>query len=194
MQTNQIGTFRNSFVLFYTIYAIRLIIMSEQHTNEHESVIKTPKQLIVAVIAAFLVPIIIVVLLVEFVTSGNLPEAGSDAQTPEAIATRIQPVADIGYTFKDITAPKVLASGEVVYHATCAACHAAGVAGAPKVGDQAAWAPRLKAGYEKVLDAALHGLNAMPAKGGNPDLDDIEVARAMVYMANQSGGNFKEPQ
>lgn len=167
--------------------------MSNAH-DEHESVIKTPKQLIVAILAAFIVPIIIVVLLVKFVTYGNLPNAGSDAQTPEAIAARIKPISDIDYTFKDASAPKQLLSGEEIYKTTCLACHGAGVAGAPKVGDVAAWAPRLKEGYDKVVGIALKGLNAMPAKGGNADLDDIEVARAVVFMVNQSGGNFKEPE
>jgi len=167
--------------------------MSDAH-DEHESVIKTPKQLIVAILAAFVVPIIVVVLLVKYVTSGQLPNAGSDAQTPEAITARLQPISDIGYTFKDASAPKQLLSGEEIYKSTCVACHGAGVAGAPKVGDVAAWAPRLKEGYDKVVGIAIHGLNAMPAKGGNPDLDDIEVARAVVFMANQSGGSFKEPE
>ncbi len=167
--------------------------MSDAH-DEHESAIKTPKQLIVAVIAAFVVPIICIILLVQYVTNGKLPDAGSDAQTPEAVAVRIQPVSDIGYSFKDANAVKTLMTGEELYKSTCAACHGAGVAGAPKMGDVAAWAPRLKDNYEKVLSYALHGLNAMPAKGGNPDLDDIEVARAVVYMVNQSGGNFKEPE
>lgn len=166
--------------------------MSDAH-DEHESAIKTPKQLFVAVIAAFVVPITCIVLLVQFVTSQNLPDAGSDAQSPEAIAARIQPVSDIGYTFKDVNAPKQLMSGEEVFKSTCVACHGAGVAGAPKFGDVSAWAPRIKQGYDKVLQYALHGLNAMPAKGGNADLDDIEVARAMVYMVNNSGGSFKEP-
>ena len=167
--------------------------MSDAH-DEHESAIQTPKQLIVAVIAAFAVPIICIVLLVQYVTSENLPAAGSTAQTPEAIVARIQPVSDVGYTFKDANAPKQLLSGEEVFKSTCIACHGAGVAGAPKFSDLAAWAPRIKEGYDKVLDHALHGFNAMPAKGGNADLDDVEVARAMVYMVNHSGGSFKEPE
>ena len=162
--------------------------------DEHESPIKTPNQLIVAVIAAFVVPIICIVLLVQYVTSGNLPAAGSNAQTPEAIAARIQPVSDQGFTFKDVSGPKQLQTGEQIFKTTCVACHGAGVAGAPKFGDASAWAPRFKAGYDKVLDHALHGYNAMPAKGGNADLDDIEIARAMVYMVNNSGGSFKEPE
>ncbi|MFC5473187.1 c-type cytochrome [Paraherbaspirillum soli] len=167
--------------------------MSDAHNEEHQSAIKTPKQLIVAIAAGFLVPIICIVLLVQYVTHDKKVGAGSDSQTAEAVTARISPVADAGFTFKDVNAPKQLLAGEEVFKSTCAACHAAGVAGAPKVGDAGAWGPRIAAGFDKVLDHALHGLRAMPAKGGNPDLDDVEVARAVVYMANQSGGKFKEP-
>ena len=66
--------------------------------NEHETVIKTPKQLIAAVIAGFLVPIICIVLLVQYVSNEKKVGAGSDSQTPEAIAARLRPVADEGFT------------------------------------------------------------------------------------------------
>ena len=167
--------------------------MSDAH-NEHESAIKTPKQLIAAIVAAILVPIIIIVLLVQYVTGDPKTGAGSDSQTPEAIAARIAPVADQGYTLKDANAPKQLASGEDVYKGTCTNCHASGAAGSPKFGDAAAWAPRIKQGYDTLLAHALAGKGGMPAKGGNTDLDDVEVARAVVYMANQSGAKFKEPE
>jgi cytochrome c5 len=167
--------------------------MSDAH-NEHESVIKTPKQLIAAVAAGFLIPIIIIVLLVQYVAHDSKVGAGSDGQTPEAIAARLKPVADEGFNFVDVNAPKQLMAGDAVYKATCAACHDSGAAGAPKTGDAGAWAARLAKGQNTVVKNALNGLNAMPAKGGNPDLDDIEVARAVVFMANQSGGKFKEPE
>lgn len=166
--------------------------MSDAH-NEHQSAIKTPKQLIAAVAAGFLVPIICIVLLVEFVTNEPKEGAGSNAQTPEAIMDRIAPVADVGYTFKDASTPKVLQTGEQVYKATCIACHGAGLAGAPKVGDAAAWGPRIAEGFDTLVSHAINGIRAMPAKGGNPDLDDIEVARTVAYMANQGGAKFKEP-
>lgn len=167
--------------------------MSDAH-NEHESAIRTPKQLIAAVAAGFLIPIICIVLLVEYVASADKVGAGSEAQTPEAVAARIKPVADEGFTLKDVNAPKVLQSGEAVYKAVCAACHATGAAGAPKTGDAGGWSARLAQGYTKLVDHAIHGLRAMPPKGGNPDLDDVEVERAVVYMANQSGAKFKEPE
>jgi cytochrome c5 len=167
-------------------------IMSDAH-NEHESAIKTPKQLVAAVIGFFAVTIIGIILLVQFVTTTKLTGAGSNSQAPEEVAARIAPVADAGYTLKDANAPKVLQTGEAIYTSTCAACHGAGVAGAPKFGDAGAWGARIAQGYDTVVKHAIEGLRAMPAKGGNPDLDDVEVARAVVYMANSSGGKFKEP-
>lgn len=167
--------------------------MSDAH-NEHESAIRTPKQLAAAVIGFFAVTIIGIVLLVQFVTTDKLTGRGSDSQSPESIATRLRPVADEGFTLKDMNAPKTLQSAEAVYTAVCAACHASGAAGAPKFGDAGSWTARLAQGYDTLLKHAVEGIRAMPAKGGNPDLDDVEVARVVVYMANSAGGKFKEPE
>lgn len=167
--------------------------MSDPH-DEHESPIKTPKQLIIAILAGFLVPIIIITLLIQYVASDKKVGAGSGAQSPEAVVARISPVADEGYTFKDVSGPKVLQSGEAVYKMVCAACHDSGAAGSPKFADAAAWGPRIAQGYDKLVANAVGGLRAMPAKGGNPDLDDLEVARAVAHMANAGGAKFKEPE
>ena len=166
--------------------------MSDAH-NEHESAIKTPKQLAAAVIGFFLVTVIGIILLVKFVTEEKLTGAGTEAQSADAIATRIKPVSDEGFTLKDANAPKVFQTGEAVYTSTCAACHTSGAAGAPKLGDNAGWAKHVAQGYDTVVKHAIEGLRAMPAKGGTPDLDDVEVARAVVYLVNKSGGSFKEP-
>lgn len=165
--------------------------MSEAH-NEHESLIKTPKQLIAAVIAGFLVPIVIIVLLVNYVGNNALTGAGSSAMTESAIAERIAPVAKV--EVKDANAPRVYQTGEQLYKAVCAACHAAGTAGAPKVGS-ADWAPRIAQGYDGMLKIALAGKGAMPARGGTSpdDVTDYEIGRAIVYMANASGGKLQEP-
>jgi cytochrome c5 len=160
-------------------------------SSEHESVIKTPKQLIVVVLASFLVPIFAIVLLVTFVTGAKKPSAGSDAFSEKAIAARLAPVART--EFKDPNAVKVLKTGEQVYKEICTACHAAGAAGAPKSGDLAAWAPRIKTGYDALLKSVINGKGAMPPRAGNPALDDVELGRAVVFMANTAGGNFKEP-
>jgi len=167
--------------------------MSDAHNN-HESAIRTPKQLVAAVVGFFLITILGIILLVQFVTNQKLAGAGSDALTAEAVAERLKPVSDEGFTFKDANAPKVLQTGAAIYASTCQACHGAGVAGAPKVGDSGAWSARIGQGYDTIVKHAIEGLRAMPAKGGNPDLDNVEVARAVVFMANQSGGKFKEPE
>lgn len=166
--------------------------MSDAH-NEHQSGIKTPKQLIAAVAAGFLVPIICIVLLVQYVSNSDKVGAGSNAMTPEAIAERLRPVADEGFTLKTAGAAKQLQAGDAVYKAVCAACHDTGAAGAPKVGDAGAWSARIAQGQSALVGNAIKGKGAMPAKGGNPDLDDVEVERAVVFMANQSGGKLKEP-
>ena len=168
--------------------------MSDANHSEHQSFIRTPKQLIAAVAGFFLVIVIGIILLVVFATNHHLAGAGSDGQNAEATAARVRPVAEEGLVLKDMNAPKVLQNGQAVYTAVCAACHATGAAGAPKVGDNGAWSARIAQGYDTLLQHAVNGIRAMPAKGGNPDLDDIEVARAVVYMTNQSGAKFKEPE
>jgi cytochrome c5 len=161
--------------------------------HDHESLIRTPKQLVVAVAGFFLVVVLGIILLVTFVTSASTEGAGSDATSAKAIAARIRPVADAGFTLRDANTPRVLLAGGAVYTATCAACHDSGMAGSPKTGDKAAWAARLAQGYDTLVTHAINGIRTMPAKGGNPDLDDLEVARAVVFMTNQSGASFKEP-
>lgn len=166
--------------------------MSDVH-HEQESLIRTPKQLVVAVTGFFLVIVIGIILLVTFVTTERLTGAGSNGQDAEAISARVRPVAEAGFTLVDADAPRVFQAGGAVYAAVCAACHDSGAAGAPKTGDVAGWKARIAQGYDLLTKHAIAGLGAMPPKGGNPDLDDIEVARAVAFMSNKSGANFKEP-
>lgn len=72
--------------------------------------------------------------------------------------------------------------GKEIYNQNCAMCHAAGLANAPKLGNKADWEPRVKAGKDALLQAALKGKNAMPAKGGNPKLTDEQVVAAVEFM------------
>lgn len=84
--------------------------------------------------------------------------------------------------------------GADVYKAACAACHNTGAAGAPKQGDQTAWGKRNEAGLPALIKTAIKGKKAMPPKGGHSGLSDMEVARAVVFMANAGGGKFKDPK
>lgn len=161
------------------------------HAENHEGPIKTPKQLIAAVLASFIVPILGIILLANYVDFGAKPAAGSDGLGPEAVAKRLQPVGMV--EVRDASAPAVLRTGDVVYNGQCAACHAVGAAGAPKFGDAAAWAPRVKTGYEALLTSVLKGKGAMGAQGGG-EYSDLELGRAVVHMVNNSGGKLAEPQ
>jgi cytochrome c5 len=163
----------------------------DEHDGPHEGPIKTPKQLIVAVVLSFVVPIIGIVMLVSYVSENHRPAAGSDGLGQEAVARRIQPVGQV--VVKDLSDAGALKTGEQVFGAVCTACHTAGVAGAPKIGDAEAWAPRIKTGYEALLNSALKGKNAMGAQGGG-DYSDVEIGRAVVYMANKGGAKFDEPK
>ena len=154
-------------------------------SDPHASPIKTPRQLITVVVLAFVVPVILIILLVTFVTGQKVGGAGTEALTPEAVSERLRPVGTIAFAGAP-AGPRTLQSGEAVYKLACSACHATGAAGAPKAGDNAAWAPRVKQGYDTLVKHAVEGFKAMPAKGGNADLDPIEVARGVVYIANQS--------
>ena len=69
-------------------------------------------------------------------------------------------------------------------------CHGAGLMNAPKIGDKAQWESRIALGYETLVKHAVEGIRTMPAKGGNPDLTEAEIADAVANMANQSGANF----
>jgi cytochrome c5 len=163
----------------------------DDHDAPHEGPIKTPKQLIWAVLLAFVVPIIAIILLVNYVAAGKKEGSGSDGMSELAVAQRLQKVGAV--EIKDLSDPASLKTGQQVYMAQCAACHATGAAGAPKLGDATAWAPRLKSGYEALLTSALKGKGAMTPQGGG-DHSDFEIGRAVVYLANQSGGSLAEPK
>lgn len=166
--------------------------MSDAHHEEnHEGPIKTVPQLIWTVIGAFVVPVIIAIMLANFVVWGAKPAAGTAALDEQAVAARIQPVGSI--QIKDASDAASLKTGEQVYAAQCSACHASGAAGAPKLGDAAAWGARIATGYEALLASALKGKGNMGAQGGG-DHSDFEIGRAVVYMANQGGGSLAEPK
>src|SRR3954468_21776096 len=157
--------------------------------DEHSSFIKTPQQLVVVVVLAFIVPIVGIILMVQLVLSKPTIDPG--ALTPEKVAERIQPVGRV-----ELGAAPAAAgarTGEEIVKSVCATCHQAGVSGAPKIGDAAEWGKRAKAGLPEMVKIATQGKGAMPPKGGAADLSDTELARAIVFMANQSGQNLKEP-
>ncbi|HSX94664.1 MAG TPA: c-type cytochrome [Hydrogenophaga sp.] len=156
--------------------------------DSHTGPIKTPAQLMWTSLFAFVVPVFIIIGLVYFVTSANKPGAGA-VDTELAVAQRIEKVGTV--EIRDANRP--LEAGATVYKAQCAACHDAGLAGAPKFGDAGAWAARIATGYESLLNSALKGKGAMGPQGGGA-FRDPEIGRAVVHMANAAGAKFAEPQ
>ena len=170
------------------------------HDEAHTGPIRTPGQLLLAVFFSFVIPIFGVIGLVYYVVSENKPAGDTKAENfslgglnaedrQKGVMARIQKVGSV--EIRDANRP--LKSGEEVFKVQCTACHSAGVAGAPKLGDASAWGPRIGTGLEALVKSALQGKGAMPAQGGG-DYDDIEIARAAAYMANSSGAKFAEPQ
>ena len=159
--------------------------------DPHSSPIKTPKQLIVVVLLAFLIPITVIGLLSQLFTS-----TGRDAHEDEQrVLERIKPVGTV--VMAEASAPHGSLSGEKVFAQVCKTCHETGLAGAPKAGDKAAWGPRIAEGEKTLVQHAIGGYQGktgvMPPKGGSTDLTDDEVHRAVVYLANLAGAGWKEP-
>lgn len=159
----------------------------------HGAPIKTPGQLIAAVIAGFAVPIVIIILLAYYVDNTTRTGAGTEELSTQQVAARIAPVAQVNV--RDANAPRVFKTGEQVYQAVCSACHASGTAGAPKFGNSGDWAPRIAQGYDTLWKTALSGKGAMPPRGGTSpdDYSDYEIGLAVTYMANHGGANFQDP-
>ncbi len=125
--------------------------------------------------------------------------------TPQAVLDRIRPFGQVrvGKSEETLAAAASAApatalaaepaasaagqGGEAVYTKACIVCHSTGVAGAPKVGDKAAWEPRLAQGMDTLVSTALKGKGAMPPKGGHASLSDAEIKSAIEYMLGKSG-------
>lgn len=163
--------------------------MSDKHHEEaHTGPIKNSKQLLITVALAFVLPVILIIGLVNFV--GSAPKTGTGVGMQElAQAQRIQKVGSI--EIRDADRP--LRGGEEVFKGQCAACHATGVSGAPKFGEAADWGPRLAQGLDALVHSALKGKGAMAPQGGG-EFNDLEIARAVAFLANSGGANFPEPQ
>jgi cytochrome c5 len=106
------------------------------------------------------------------------PEASPPAEAPE-------PAAETQAADKPADAQAPTVDGQKIYQASCQACHAAGVAGAPKLGDKEAWAPRIAKGNEALFSSVSNGLNAMPPKGGCMSCSEDGLRAAIEYMVEQ---------
>ena len=187
---------------------------SHHHASSHSGESNPVKIAILITLGAVGVIIAIILLVHYAVGSyGSRDLSGHPSMSPEAVAKRIAPVAHVvvdpnapaaaaapataapaampvsapaapGGAAAPVKTAAAGGAGKSTYEATCAVCHASGVAGAPKFGDKAAWAPRIAQGLPALHASALKGKGAMPPKGGNMSLSDEAVKAAVDYMAN----------
>ena len=184
------------------------------HDPIEDNIETHPVKLAVGIAVGAIALVIGIILLAQFAVGlyGSRTLKDDPSMAPEAVAKRIAPVAKVEIdpnapapaaaaagnapTATSATIPAVAippaptktaagaGGGKATYDSVCSVCHATGVAGAPKFGDKAAWAPRIKQGKDQLHASALKGKGAMPAKGGNPALSDDAVKAAVDYMAN----------
>jgi cytochrome c5 len=187
--------------------------MADPHHPEHHDPIQDnidthPVKLAIGVAIGAVALIVGIYLLVQLAVHGYAERSikNDPAMTDEAVKKRIAPVAQVAVDPNAPAAPSPApavasvavppaakpakgaaagaAPGKATYDAVCHVCHGAGVAGAPKLGDKAAWAPRIKQGLAALHANAMKGKGAMPPKGGNPSLSDADVSAAVDYMVS----------
>jgi cytochrome c5 len=159
--------------------------------SEQKECATSPVMILAAAVGVFAVPVLAIVMIVQVVLSmqaGHVDQ-NDPRMSDAAVKERIQPYGEVKAI--DPSAPRVEKTGEAVYTEVCASCHASGALNAPKFGDKGGWAARNAQGFDTLVKHAISGIRAMPARGGNPDLSDIEMARAVAHMANAGGANFK---
>jgi cytochrome c5 len=163
--------------------------------SEHQMPKTTVAQFLLALVGS-LVPVLIVAFLLVKLVLGiqatHITEAQPSKAEEEAKAAMLKPVGEVvvGAAPAPVAGGDSAAKGKAVFDGTCTACHGAGVAGAPKVGDKAAWGPRIAQGKDTLYKHALGGFTGktgtMPAKGGNTGLSDDDVKAAVDYMVSQA--------
>lgn len=164
--------------------------MSEHHGKPPT----TPRQFVLAVLGGLFAPALVIYMIVKMVVGfhdARAPETDPKA-AQEAVLERIKPIGEV--SLKAAGGPQTAKTGEQVVNEVCIACHGIGALGAPKIGDAGAWGPRIAQGYETLIKHAISGLRSMPPRGGNPELSDDDIARAIAFMANKAGANFKPPE
>jgi cytochrome c5 len=165
--------------------------MADPHAKMTQA---TPQEIIISVLAGLLAPLLAIVLIVQLVLgiqAEHQPDSSSEAAQKAALS-RIKPFAQL--VALDANAPKVEKSGQEVYDAVCVSCHGSGALGAPRFDNKGDWAGRLGQGYDTLVKHAIEGIRQMPPRGGDGDLSDVEVARAVAHMANSAGAKFQAPE
>jgi len=146
--------------------------MAEQHSSKS---IMWATIAVAAVLIAIIYPL----------TVKNVGSAADSSKGTDEVDVRIQPVAKFVLSKAEAPAASGPRDGVTIFNTVCGACHNTGAAGAPKIDDKAAWAPRLATGKEALIKSVTNGKNAMPAKGG-ATLSDIEIKNAVEYVMSKA--------
>ncbi|MBN8464089.1 MAG: cytochrome c5 family protein [Rhodocyclaceae bacterium] len=146
--------------------------MAEQHSSKG------------IMITTIVVAIILTAIVVPFSLKGE--RSAADSGSADQADSRIQPVARFELAKAAPAAAAGPKDGATIVNTVCGACHGTGVAGAPKTGDKAAWAPRIAQGNDTLYKNAISGKNAMPPKGGAADLSDAEIKGAVDHLVGLS--------
>ena len=162
--------------------------MSKENSN-----LKSVLETVGVVIGSFIFAMVVIVA----VTKKDSPEPAKNVVENTVVEEKVaeadvKPVAEVkvAEAATEKAGDSGSISGEKIAQKNCALCHASGMMNSPKIGDKEQWAPRIAQGKEMLVNNAIQGIRTMPAKGGNPSLSDAEVAAAVVWMANSSGGNL----
>ena len=159
--------------------------------DHHEMTKTTPKDFLVATLGGLFAPGLAIFLIVMLFLGiqGRMGQEDPAPVSDQAVQARVQAFGKS--VAVDPNAPKIELTGEQVYTEICSGCHASGALASPKYKEAKDWGPRIAKGYDTLLLHALNGFNKMPARGGEPELSDLEVARAIVFMTNAAGAKFE---
>ena len=153
-------------------------------SNQEDRKVLNTLMIVVGALSAFFIISIVVARMVSAPTESA---AGVDSMVESAIVDRIKPFGEVNIGTAPVAAASSgAADGKGTYSASCAACHASGAAGSPKLGDKGAWKARIAQGNSTLVDHAINGFKGMPAKGGNASLSDDAVKAAVKYMVDGS--------
>lgn len=161
---------------------------------DHQPQKKEPIALYLLIFGAVILALTVVALvnsLGNTISSNSVDDQAKDAYFQQAMLKVLEPVGSV--TAVDKSVAPVERSGEQVYTAVCAACHANGLLDSPTIGDKVAWAPRAAAGLSALVTSAINGKGSMPARGGDPSVTDAEIRSAILHMTKDTGLDLEAP-
>tara|TARA_B100000768_G_scaffold144870_1_gene137510 strand:+ start:19 stop:507 length:489 start_codon:yes stop_codon:yes gene_type:complete len=161
--------------------------------SKENSHLKSILETVGVVVGSLIFAIVVIVAATKKDSTEPTPKVVENTVLEEkASEANVKPVAEVkvAEAATEKTGDSGSISGEKIAQKNCALCHSSGMMNSPKIGDKEQWAPRIAQGKEMLVNNAIKGIGVMPAKGGNTSLSDAEVAAAVVWMANSSGGNL----